>query len=121
MQIGVSFVSTENAWQNLEEEQSGFNFDAVKKQAYEDWNKELSRVKVEGGTHDQRVVFYSGLYHTLIHPNILNDVNGEYPAMETGKTMKTDKTRYTVFSLWDTYRNVHQLQTLLYPENRLIW
>ena len=119
VQIGVSFVSTENAWENLEAEQSGFNFDAVRKQAYEDWNKELSRVKVEGGTHDQRVVFYTGLYHTLIHPNILNDVNGEYPAMETGKTMQTDRTRYTVFSLWDTYRNVHQLQTLLYPEKQI--
>lgn len=119
VQIGVSFVSTENAWENLETEQSGFNFDAVRKQAYEDWNKELSRVKVEGGTYDQRVVFYTGLYHTLIHPNILNDVNGEYPAMETGKTMQTDRTRYTVFSLWDTYRNVHQLQTLLYPEKQI--
>ena len=119
VQVGVSFVSTENAWENLEAEQTGFNFDAVRKQAYEDWNKELSRVKVEGGTHDQRVVFYTGLYHTLIHPNILNDVNGEYPAMETGKTMQTDRTRYTVFSLWDTYRNVHQLQTLLYPEKQI--
>ena len=119
VQIGVSFVSTENAWENLETEQSGFNFDAVRKQAYEDWNKELSRVKVEGGTYDQRVVFYSALYHTLIHPNILNDVNGEYPAMETGITMKSDRTRYTVFSLWDTYRNVHQLQTLLYPEKQI--
>ena len=119
VQVGVSFVSTENAWENLEAEQSGFNFDAVRKQAYEDWNKELSRVKVEGGTHDQRVVFYTGLYHTLIHPNTSNDVNGDYPAMETGKTMQTDRTRYTVFSLWDTYRNVHQLQTLLYPEKQI--
>ena len=119
VQIGVSFVSTENARENLEKEQSGFNFNEVRDQAYEDWNKELSRVIVEGGTHDQRVVFYSGLYHTLIHPNILNDVNGEYPAMETGITMKSDRTRYTVFSLWDTYRNVHQLQTLLYPEKQI--
>ena len=119
VQIGVSFVSVENARENLEKEQLDFNFDAVRNQAYEDWNEELSRVKIEGGTYDQRVVFYSGLYHTLIHPNILNDVNGEYPAMETGKTMKTDRTRYTVFSLWDTYRNVHQLQTLLYPEKQI--
>ena len=119
VQIGVSFVSTENARENLEKEQTGFNFEGVKTAAYEDWNDELSRVKVEGGTHDQKVVFYSGLYHTLIHPNILNDVNGEYPAMENGVTMKTDGTRYTVFSLWDTYRNFHQLQTLLYPEKQI--
>ena len=96
-----------------------FNFEQVRSEAYEDWNRELSRVKVEGGTYDQKVVFYSGLYHTLIHPNILNDVNGEYPAMESGKTLKTDGTRYTVFSLWDTYRNFHQLQTLLYPEKQI--
>ena len=119
VQIGVSFVSTENARENLNTEQPDFDFDKVKKEAYEDWNRELSRVRVEGGTYDQRVVFYSGLYHTLIHPNILNDVNGEYPAMETGKTLKTDGTRYTVFSLWDTYRNFHQLQTLLYPEKQI--
>ena len=119
VQIGVSFVSTENARKNLEKEQSGFNFDKVRTEAYEDWNRELSRVKVEGGTYDEKVVFYTGLYHTLIHPNILNDVNGEYPAMETGETLKTEETRYTVFSLWDTYRNFHQLQTLLYPEKQI--
>ena len=119
VQMGVSFVSTENARMNLDKEQAEFNFDEVKAAASADWNEELSRVKVEGGTHDEKVVFYSGLYHTLIHPNILNDVNGEYPAMETGITMKTDRTRYTVFSLWDTYRNFHQLQTLLYPEKQI--
>ncbi len=119
VQIGVSFVSTDNARMNLDKEQTGFNFDEVKAAASKDWNDELSRVRIEGGTHDQQVVFYSGLYHTLIHPNILNDVNGEYPAMETGITMKTKGTRYTVFSLWDTYRNFHQLQTLLYPEKQI--
>ena len=119
VQVGVSFVSTENARMNLDKEQTGFNFEEVRSAALDDWNQELSRVKVEGGTHDQKVVFYSGLYHTLIHPNILNDVNGEYPAMESGITMKTDGTRYTVFSLWDTYRNFHQLQTLLYPEKQI--
>jgi putative alpha-1,2-mannosidase len=59
------------------------------------------------------------LYHALIHPNVLNDVNGEYPVMEGEGTGKTGDTRYTVFSLWDTYRNVHQLLTLLYPEKQL--
>ena len=119
VQIGVSFVSTENARENLENEQPDFNFDEVRSEAYADWNRELSRVRVEGGTFDDKVVFYSGLYHTLIHPNILSDVNGEYPAMETGEILKTDETRYTVFSLWDTYRNFHQLQTLLYPEKQI--
>lgn len=118
VKIGISYVSIANARENLKKEQPGFDFEKVKKEAHESWEKELSRVQVEGGTHDQKVVFYTALYHSLIHPNILNDVNGEYPAMETGKTMKTDATRYTVFSLWDTYRNVHQLFTLLYPEKQ---
>lgn len=85
-------------------------------------------------------MFYTALYHTLIHPNILNDVNGEYPVMEytgdanipentatarydTGKPgigrVEPGHNRYTVFSLWDTYRNVHQLMTLLFPERQL--
>ena len=72
-----------------------------------------------GGTEQQRKVFYTALYHTLIHPNILNDVNGEYPLMEgCGKVGRTRGTRYTVFSLWDTYRNFHQLMTLVYPEKQ---
>ena len=118
VQIGVSFVSAANARENLNAEQPRFDFEKVKKEARESWEKELSRVIVEGGTHDQKVVFYTALYHALIHPNILNDVNGQYPAMESDKTLTTDRNRYTVFSLWDTYRNVHQLLTLLYPEKQ---
>ncbi|OPZ30035.1 MAG: Glycosyl hydrolase family 92 [Bacteroidetes bacterium ADurb.BinA174] len=119
VQIGVSFVSTENARLNLEAEQKGFNFDKVRCDARAAWDEALSRVKIKGGTSDEQTVFYTGLYHALIHPNILNDVNGEYPAMESDKILKTDASRYTVFSLWDTYRNVHQMLTLLYPEKQI--
>ncbi len=119
VKVGISYVSIANARENLDKEQPDFNLERTAKNASEEWEKNLSRVKVEGGTYDQKVVFYTALYHALIHPNILNDVNGEYPAMETGITMKTNSTRYTVFSLWDTYRNVHQLLTLLYPERQL--
>ena len=119
VKIGISYVSIANARENQNTEQPGFNFEKVKKEARESWEKELSRVTVEGGTHDQKVVFYTALYHALIHPNILNDVNGQYPAMESGKILTTDRNRYTVFSLWDTYRNVHQLLTLLYPEKQM--
>ena len=119
VQIGVSFVSAENARLNLDTEQGGFQFDKIHTQAQESWEQALSSIAVEGGTYDEKVVLYSALYHALIHPNILNDVNGEYPAMESDKNGKTESTRYTVFSLWDTYRNVHQLMTLLYPEKQL--
>lgn len=119
VQIGVSFVSTENARENLNKEQTGFNFEKVRTEACDSWEKALSRIKVEGGTLDQKVVFYTALYHALIHPNILNDGNGQYPAMESDKILSSKNNRYTVFSLWDTYRNVHQLLTLLYPEKQL--
>lgn len=118
--IGVSFVSIENARLNLDTEQpEGTTFDFMKLAARNRWNEDLSRIIVEGGTEEQKGVFYSALYHSLIHPNILQDVNGEYPQMEGNSIMKTDKNRYTVFSLWDTYRNVHQLFTLVYPDRQL--
>ena len=121
VQMGVSFVSVENARENLDTEQCGFEFDAVRARAAARWEQDLSKIKVYGGTQEQKTVFYTGLYHALIHPNILNDVNGEYPLMENEGVGKVPagQNRYTVFSLWDTYRNLHQLMTLLYPERQL--
>ena len=65
-------------------------------------------------------MFYTALYHLLVHPNVLQDVNGQYPAMESDKILKTGagEDRYTVYSLWDTYRNVHQFLTLVYPDKQ---
>ena len=117
--IGVSFVSIENARENLDAEQAGRSFEDLHEAARTAWRNDLSRVRVEGGTDDQRTILYTALYHFLIHPNILNDVNGEYPAMESNEILTTDGRRYTVFSLWDTYRNVHQLMTLLFPHRQL--
>ena len=117
--IGVSFVSIENARENLEAEQAGRTFDDLRQAARTAWRNDLSRILVEGGTDDQRTVLYTALYHFLIHPNILNDINGEYPAMESNEILTTQGRRYTVFSLWDTYRNVHQLMTLLFPDRQL--
>ena len=119
VQIGVSFVSAANARENLEKEQQGFNFDKVKSDAHEEWEKTLSTITVEGGTEAQKKIFYTALYHSQIHPNILQDVNGQYPEMEVPNIGTTQGNRYTVFSLWDTYRNVHQLETLLYPDKQL--
>ncbi len=121
VQMGVSFVSTENAWENLEAEQNGFDFDGVRAAASALWEKDLSKINVTGGTEKDKTVFYTALYHILIHPNVLNDVNGEYPLMENDGVGKVEagENRYTVFSLWDTYRNVHQLMTLVYPKRQL--
>ncbi len=119
VQMGVSFVSIANARENLDKEQQGFAFDKVCKDASLSWEQTLSTIDVEGGTEAQKRVFYTALYHSQIHPNIVQDVNGEYPMMERYDIGTTSSDRYTVFSLWDTYRNVHQLETLLYPERQL--
>ncbi len=117
--MGVSFVSVENARLNLAIEQNNKEFDQIRDESRQEWNELLSRIQVEGGTSDQKTIFYTALYHTLIHPNILQDVNGEYPEMESHEVKTTNRNRYTVFSLWDTYRNLHQLMTLVYPERQM--
>ncbi len=119
VRMGVSFVSTENARENLNKEQQSQSFDQLRTEARKQWNNDLGRIRVTGGTDEQKTVFYTALYHALIHPNIVSDCNGEYPAMESGLTTKSDYTRYTIFSLWDTYRNLHQLMTLVYPERQI--
>ena len=118
VRMGVSFVSVENARENLNSEQGDKSFDALQLEAEELWNNTLGRIKIEGGSEEQRKVFYTALYHALIHPCIISDVNGEYPCMESDATGKSPHTRYSVFSLWDTYRNLHQLLTLVYPERQ---
>lgn len=118
LSIGVSFVSTENARLNLDTEQNGKDFNSLRNEAQEAWEENLGRIQVEGGTKDDKTVFYTALYHTLLHPNILQDVNGEYPIMGSDSIGHTNHNRYTVYSLWDTYRNLSQLLTLVYPEKQ---
>ena len=134
VQMGVSFVSCENARQNLEAEQPACSFDQVRAESHRQWEEALERVNVSGGTEEQKEIFYTALYHALLHPNVLNDVNGEYPLMQGGKyatqngievvtpgigKVAKGHNRYTVFSLWDTSRNLHQLLTLAYPEKQI--
>ncbi len=118
MRIGLSYVSIANARENLEKEVGNNTFSSVLTKTRKNWNTHLSKIEVEGGSEEDKIKFYTALYHTLIHPSTLNDFNGEYPKMGTRETLKTDGTRYTVFSLWDTYRNLHQLMSLVYPEQQ---
>ncbi len=128
VQMGVSFVSEANALQNLEAEQADLlkesrgdyaqAYTAMLSQAVDTWEKALGVVQVEGGTQNEQTIFYTALYHMLIHPNILQDSNGEYPMMGGSGIGRTEHDRYTVFSLWDTYRNVHPLLCLLFPDKQ---
>ena len=117
VKLGVSFINAENARLNVEVEMPEFDFEGTLKSARQEWNNVLSRIIVEGGTDDDKVKFYTAMYHTLIHPNIFNDANGDYQIFggtEKGKIKSHD--RYTLFSLWDTYRNVHPFLTLFFPK-----
>ncbi|RPD90699.1 glycoside hydrolase family 92 protein [Aureibaculum marinum] len=119
VKVGVSYISIENARENLQKEIADSSFLEVYHKTQLEWNRLLSKISVEGGTKDDKTVFYTALYHTLIHPNTLNDTNGEYPKMGTRETLKTEGTRFTVFSFWDTYRNLHSLMSLVYPDQQL--
>lgn len=119
IKVGVSYTSTENARANLEVEQPDFDFNRTLKEAQKRWNKELSKIQVEGGSRDDKVMFYTALYHLLIHPTIYNDANGEYPAFQGAQILKADFNYFTTLSLWDTYRNVHPFLSLVYPRQQL--
>lgn len=127
VRMGVSFVSIANARENLDTEQYSkqeqrsiaSTFTNLRNNAENAWRKDLNRIQVKGGTDNDKTVFYTALYHCLIHPNILQDVNGQYPMMESSQIGTIRGNRYTVFSLWDTYRNLHQLLTLVYPERQM--
>lgn len=113
--IGVSYVSVENARLNLETENPGWDFEGIKNAAETEWNSVLGKIEVEGSNEDRMEQFYTHLYRSLIHPNICNDVNGEYMGADF-KVHKTLRNQYTSFSNWDTYRTQIQLLSILDPE-----
>lgn len=117
IKIGISYVSSENAKLNLDTEIPYWDFDRIKEEAREKWEKVLGRIIVEDSNNENLIKFYTAIYHALIHPNIISDVNGEYPLMgRSGIGKYSDRNRYSVFSLWDTYRTLHPFLTLVYPE-----
>ena len=117
VRVGISYVSIEGARRNLEAECGKRSFDDALLGAQRSWRNALGRIRVQGGSDADRTIFYTALYHALLHPNIVSDVDTKYPKMESG-TVGSGYNRYTVFSLWDTYRNLHQLLTLVYPDRQ---
>ena len=112
--VALSYVSVENAWENLRTENPGWDFDAVRAEAEASWNDVLSKIEVPSLKGEDRTIFYTQLYHSMIHPNIFNDVNGEYIGADN-KIHRTRTVQYTNFSNWDSYRNQIQLLAMLYP------
>jgi predicted alpha-1,2-mannosidase len=126
--VGLSYVSTANALSNAQTEDPGGlstgGFDTVRSNTYQAWNSLLGRIRVTGGSTDERVVFYTALYHALLHPNVFSDVNGQYPGFATYSNSANENTIYTAprghaqyanFSGWDVYRTEMQLIALVAP------
>jgi predicted alpha-1,2-mannosidase len=116
VKVGISAVDIEGARKNLEKEAPGWDFDAVRRSAGDEWERALGRIDIEGGDPDRRTIFYTALYHALLNPNLYMDVDGSYRGTDLGIHRAGDHTNYTVFSLWDTYRAAHPLFTILERE-----
>jgi len=114
--VGISGTSIEGARRNLEAECPDFDFEKVKAATQEKWRKQLAKIEVEGGSTDQKTIFYTALYHTMIAPNLWNDVDGRYRGRDNRIHDNPGHEVYTVFSLWDTHRALHPLHTILEPK-----
>ena len=121
LRTGISYVSIENARANLDAEiPDTKSFESVRLEARQAWDNVLGRVQVTGGSESQRKIFYTALYHMLIHPSTFSDVNGEFREYRTSAVrVAKDYVRYHLFSLWDTYRGLHSFLALVYPERAI--
>ena len=119
VRVGISYVSVENARANLAVEQpSGRTFDDIRQKAHEAWTTALRRIEIEGGTARERKIFYTALYHSLLHMNLASDTNGDYRGFD-GKVHRVrppQHAQYANFSGWDVYRAQVQLVALLDPK-----
>ncbi|RYG17408.1 MAG: glycoside hydrolase family 92 protein [Chitinophagaceae bacterium] len=114
IKFALSPVSQENALLNLRAEIQGWDFDRVKNQAQANWNAELSKISIDAGEND-KVNFYTAMYHAFINPTTYGDVNGQYKGLDQGVHTASGFTNYTTFSLWDTYRALHPFFNIIQP------
>ena len=120
MRVALSAVDAEGAKNNLNAElaENDFDFDALRQKAYDKWNTELKRYEVSDPNEANKTVFYTALYHCMIAPNLYSDADGRYRAHDL-KVYKSERPVYTVFSLWDTFRSLHPLFSLMQRERTL--
>jgi predicted alpha-1,2-mannosidase len=114
--VGLSYVSTANAKANRVAENPGWDFDQVSTAAHASWNQLLSKIEIGGGTADEQKVFETALYHSLLHPNVYSDANGQYLGFD-GQVHTTDggHVEYANYSGWDIYRSQVQLAAMVAP------
>lgn len=117
VKVGLSAVDVDGALRNLDAEIPAWDFEGVRAAATQAWASELSRVKVEGGTERQRRIFHTALYHAFLAPTLFTDVDGRYRGMDSAvRQLPPHEARYSTYSLWDTYRALSPLFTLIQPE-----
>jgi predicted alpha-1,2-mannosidase len=114
IKFALSSVSQENALENMQAEIKGWDFEKVKAQAQNSWNKELNKIAITA-PDDTKVNFYTAMYHTFINPTVYTDVNGEYKGLDQGVHKANSFTNYSTFSLWDTYRALHPFFNIIQP------
>lgn len=117
VKVGISYTGLEGARKNLQTEIPHWDFDMVKNNATEIWNHELSKIKIDGATDDQKEIFYTALYHSFLAQYISQDVDGKYLDSDGKIHVAKDFDFYGSFSCWDTYRSQHPLLTLTAPEH----
>ena len=117
--VSISGVDSQGARKNLAT-RNGAGFDAIRSAAHQRWEEALGKIQVEGGSRAERRNFYTALYHCYTSPYLWSDVDGRYRAMND-TIYTSDKPIYTVFSLWDTYRALHPLMTIIEPETTEAW
>jgi predicted alpha-1,2-mannosidase len=116
VKVAISAVSIDGARRNLQAELPAWDFDEVRDAADAAWERELSKIRVSGGRPDQTVTFYTAMYHAMLAPNVYMDVDGQYRGRDLQVHTADGFTYYTVFSLWDTFRALHPLLTLIDPD-----
>jgi predicted alpha-1,2-mannosidase len=116
VKVGISAVDASGAKNNLLAEIPSWNFDSVKRVTQSKWIKQLEKIQIEGGSDVQKEVFYTALYHTMLAPNLYTDVDGRYRGHNLRKHKSKGFNMYTVFSLWDTFRALHPLFTIVERE-----
>lgn len=116
LKVAISPVSVEGAEANMNEELSGWDFDATTEAAKKAWNEELSKIAIETDNDDDRTVFYTALYHTMIQPSVFNDCNLDFRGADDAVYKKNNFVNYTTFSLWDTYRAAMPLMTVIHSD-----
>ncbi len=117
VRIGTSFTSADAARANLEAEIGTRSFEEVRREVETGWNRHLGRIAVEGGEPADRSLFYTALYHASLLPRLFNDVDGAYPGFAgTAQGVMEGGNYYDDFSVWDTYRAVHPLLTIIDPD-----